>query len=114
VATVAFYKALHLVDAVLAMAKIHPADHASRERHLKSDRRYKHICKHYLLLLNVSVIARYLSDRGGRAYRTFTDYMDLAAVKDQVLSHLLHQVEVSAKKFTAPAPRPGKRPRKKS
>src|SRR5256885_1093085 len=65
VTTVAFYRALHLVEAVFAEdADIrHGGDHGSRQRHLKSNRKYTTIYKAYHPLWTASIVARYLEDR---------------------------------------------------
>ena len=101
VVTVAFYCALHLVDALLACdkdstAQRHPHDHNSRERVLKQNR-YKAISKHYLPLKNASIIARYLSELKGRSYRSFSDYMGMDRVRTTIINHRLLQIEKSVR-----------------
>jgi hypothetical protein len=96
VAITAFYKALHVVEAVFANdRKIgHTSDHTQREARLKSIRKYSNIVQHYLPLNRASLNARYLS--GGQA---FDDYMDSETVINRLLKHHLAQVEQTSQKF---------------
>jgi hypothetical protein len=97
VATVAFYKALHVVEAVFANDRNvqHGRDHDHREHCLKANPRYRKIYGHYRPLLAVSKRARYLHDGMTR----FSDSFTPEDVVREVLRHDLHQVEVSAAKF---------------
>jgi hypothetical protein len=103
VATAAFYKALHVVEAVFATDKDvrHGRDHTHREECLKKNPRYKKIYQHYRVLLSVSKRARYLQD----VSTCFSDSFSPQQVIDEVLKHDLHQVEVSAAKFLKDADR---------
>ncbi|MDR3619660.1 MAG: hypothetical protein P4L85_09940 [Paludisphaera borealis] len=95
-ATVAFYKALHVVEAVFACENParHGADHPTRERVLKSDKKYEHIYRNYRVLYAASMVARYMQDD-----RTnFSDYLTPQRVVDELLKHRLHEVEKSAAK----------------
>lgn len=100
VTTVAFYKALHIVEAVFANdPRIgHGQSHEARERHLKTNRRDGHIYKHYRPLWAASMVARYL-ESGGKHYGSFSDYCDPEQVKSEFLSHRLRQIEKSASRF---------------
>jgi hypothetical protein len=64
IVTVAFYSALHIVDAVLFYTQNgynkHGRTHDKREEIIKSDRRLDKIWDYYRPLLNESIIARYL------------------------------------------------------
>lgn len=66
VVTIAFYKAMHIVEAMFAadpQAQLHDtSNHEDRNRQLKTTDRYQHIWKHYRALWNDSLIARYLSE----------------------------------------------------
>jgi hypothetical protein len=66
VTTIAFYKALHVVEAVFWNNPDikHGRDHTSRECHLKKSNRYKKIFEHYRPLYSASLIARYMEDQG--------------------------------------------------
>ena len=105
ISTIAFYKALHVVEAVFANnPKIgHGQNHEARERYLKSgpDRnRYRHIYGHYKPLYDASLVARYLTTGGD----DFSDYLTPDDVRNLILGHHLHQVEESACRFLkAPA-----------
>lgn len=96
VATVAFYKALHVVEAVFASETPvrHGVDHPNRERCLKADKRYTHIYRHYRPLYAASMVARYMQD----GHTSFADYMNPQTVIQTLLNHDLHQLETSAKK----------------
>jgi len=69
IVTVAFYSALHIVDAVLFQTQKgfykHGISHDMREKIIKSDNRLEKIWTCYRPLLNQSIIARYL-----QGYRT--------------------------------------------
>jgi hypothetical protein len=101
VVTVAFYKALHIVEAVFAVdSKLgvdHTDDHAKRNRILRETVRYSHFWKHYRPLWNLSLIARYLqSDDNAPVYEVFSTYMPREAVEGIALGHHLRQIEKSA------------------
>lgn len=98
VATVAFYKALHIVEAVLAAEGKHTDEHKVRNRLLKTTPKYEHIWKHYRPLFNDSMIARYLRhDENMPTYEVFSTYLPPAQVRSQILNHHLRQVERSAR-----------------
>lgn len=105
ITTIAFYKALHIVEAVFANnPRIgHGQNHEARERYLKAgpDRnKYRHIYEHYKPLYDASLVARYLAEGGG----DFSEYLTSDDVRDLILGHYLHQVEQSACRFLkAPA-----------
>ena len=94
VATVAFYKALHVVEAAFACENPvrHGTDHPTRERILKSEKKYEHIYRHYRVLYAASMVARYMQDN----QTDFTSYLEPQAVIDTLLRHRLHEVEKSA------------------
>ncbi len=94
--TVAFYKALHIVEAVFACENParHGADHPSRERILKTIPKYTHIYRHYRVLYSASMVARYMQDN----QTDFTNYLSPQAVIDKLLKHRLHEIEKSAVK----------------
>lgn len=74
--TVAFYNAMHTVEALLANGQEsveHTDDHKVRNRLLKSDRRYAQVWKMYRPLFEASLVARYLrSDDNGPTYEVFS------------------------------------------
>lgn len=96
VATVAFYKALHVVEAVLACESPirHGRDHESRARILGSEKRHEQMYRNYRPLYAASMVARYMRDDGA----DFTSYLSPARVISELLRHRLHQVEKSALK----------------
>lgn len=91
-AVVAFYTALHLVEAVLFEDGIkHGGNHRNREQILKRKKRYDQLYKHYIPLKEASVVARYL-DR----YDTFSKYMSPSEVQTELVDHSLKRIEQSA------------------
>jgi hypothetical protein len=106
VATLAFYKALHIVEAVFSGAPhiSHQQTHFAHDQALKRTNKYMHIAKHYAQLHRVSLIARYLCS-GGEQFQRFSDYMTAEEVRTRVVNHLLLQVECSAVQFLSPKAR---------
>ena len=101
IATVAFYKAVHVVEAVLVVQGIGSStDHWERLNQLKRDKRFTKMHEHFRPMFNASLIARYLSDvDGNTGFKTFTDYIPADQVKAKLVRHRLHQLEESAVKF---------------
>ena len=97
---VAFYKALHLVEAVFANDPDikHCTDHGTRERALKKKPKYEHINKQYAPLSRAATIARYLH-HGGKDYHSFFDFLDATKIESELLYYRLHELEKSAAKF---------------
>jgi len=101
ITTVAFYKALHIVEAVFFRnGGNHGTDHEDRARRLK-EARYSHIWKHYRPLWAASTVARYLQDTIQRSgsFNSFAEYMPAGDVDRLILNHYLHQVQQSARNF---------------
>lgn len=99
-ATVAFYKAVHVVEAVFANdLHSHSPSHVERERTLKIAR-YKGIFTNYGHLLTASRVARYLEASGPGRFKTFADYMDDAKVR-HVIRKRLYGVEQNALRFVS-------------
>lgn len=100
IVTVAFYKALHIVEAIFAAddAVGHSSDHDTRFRQLKTDRRYEHIYRQYSVLFRASLIARYLEDANTQV-SCFDSYISPDRVPSQFLFHHLKQIEDSAQQF---------------
>lgn len=101
VATIAFYKALHIVEAVFSRDKAiaHRQTHERRLAILKQTRKYENICKHYEHLWRASLVARYLRVDDGPAIKCFTDYLTVEQVRSEILGHRLRQVQRSAMRF---------------
>jgi hypothetical protein len=100
-AIVAFYKALHLVEALFARnPKIrHTHNHEDRERFLTSERRYANVYKHYHVLYIASRVARYLEAPWGRTFECFADFLTADQVNTDLLNHRLGQIEKSVQKL---------------
>jgi hypothetical protein len=99
--TVAFYKALHIVEALLAVDGCHTDSHEERNRVLKKTKRYQQIWRFYRELYQASLIARYLrEDQAGKDYEVFSKYMSPEDVRRLALGHWLRQIQNSAKNLT--------------
>ncbi|MFH1023462.1 MAG: hypothetical protein V1809_08730 [Planctomycetota bacterium] len=100
ITTIAFYRALHIVEALFSKdpRARHGTSHERRDHLLKSDKRYSHIYKHYRPLWAASVVARYLEDRV-HTYGCFSEYLTPEQIKTEILGHRLCQIEKSAKKL---------------
>ena len=105
VITVAFYKALHIVEAMFAAdsksKKKDTDNHETRNRLLKTERRYQQIWSHYRVLWNDSLVARYLKenetfDSKNPPFR-FLNYLPAEMIVNQHLNHHLHQILESAR-----------------
>jgi hypothetical protein len=113
ITVIAFYKALHIVEAVFYRThrEKHGRNHESREQMLKTTKRYQQIYRHYRPLWAASTVARYLEDRSrGQEYSSFSDYLKPADVQARILNHYLRQLENSAQAIlgtiTPPSPPP--------
>lgn len=97
-AVIAFYKALHLVDAMLFCDNScqHGGDHSERSQILKGNR-YKNIFMNYRPLSSASCVARYL-EISGREYTAFSQYLSPDQVVNDLINHHLKQVQDSVNK----------------
>jgi len=105
VCTIAFYKALHIVEAVFATRGIHATNHEHRESILKRERQYAQLWRHYRPLWSASMVARYLQGDGAEAYRCFGDYLAPEQLEQFILEHHVRQIERSAASFLSPQAR---------
>ena len=106
IATIAFYKAVQVVEAVFdANMRVHSTSHQMRLQTLKTPR-FQRIFRAYRPLLAASRIARYLEDHGpggaGR-FRTFTDHLTPDQVFDQLVYKRLYAVEQQSLTFLSDA-----------
>lgn len=101
VGTVAFYKGLHIVEAVLAVKfTFHGTTHQIRNQFLSSHRTLNEISKHYLPLYWMSQKARYFSQcKDTDRVVCFSDHITRNAMVSTYLSHHLHRLEKSAQGF---------------
>ena len=103
VAVVAFYKALHLVEALFASDGTeggHTDDHRTRNAVLKNTNRYQHIWRFYRPLYQTSLIARYLRENERAPdYEVFSRFMPPEKVQSQIIGHYLKQVEASVERL---------------
>lgn len=107
IATIAFYKALQIIEATFAFKGLgHGHGHARRLAVLQDRKNgYASLCRHYEALLEASEIAPYLGARavGGPGYAAFSAYMTMADVRDDLLKHRLMNVEMHARAFLCDA-----------
>ncbi len=100
IATAAFYKALHLVEALFDHHGVgHSHNHENRDHRLKADKRYQHIYKHYRPLWAASIVARYLCDPQGKQLSCFADYLTPDQARSRLVDHRLQQVDNSVRKL---------------
>jgi hypothetical protein len=98
-ATVTFYAALHVVEALFANKRPpeHGKSHERREALLKKERQYDSIYRHYRALWAAAQVARYLEELGsGRTHSVFADYMSPEDVRRTLVKHHLVSVVHSA------------------
>ena len=100
VATISFYKAVHVIEAVFANTlNKHSMSHDDRRQTLKT-LQFKKIFNPYDRLLNASRVARYLEDKSTESnYSEFTDYMTSETVKNKLVKKYLRFVEQESIKF---------------
>lgn len=96
VTTIAFYTAVQVVEAILAVDGRHSDDHKQRNLTLKKEPRFQHIWKHFRPLYNDSLIARYL-EADGSEHPLFHQYMRPEEVDRIHLRHNLAQIIASAR-----------------
>lgn len=102
-ATVTFYTALHIIEAVFYKSRKHGSckhgqRHEGREQILKHTRSYKTIWEHYRIMQSASIIARYLHGDSANA-TVFQKYMPPEKVKNILIKHHLGSLIKSASKF---------------
>lgn len=105
-ATITFYTALHIVEAVFFhdqkhVHQRHGQNHENREQLLKGTKSYENMYKHYRPLQAASVVARYLQSSRGRVL-TFQAYMPSNQVRSKLVKHHLAQLIKTARKFLSP------------
>ena len=93
--TLAFYSALHLVEASFARDGNHFDSHTSRNNHFKHERSLQKIWRHYKPLYDHSLKARYLTDDERSAESLIKKHLGAKGVSEKVLGHHLRQVEKS-------------------
>lgn len=108
VATIAFYKALQILEATFAFKGLgHGHGHQKRLEIIQDARNgYQSLRRHYEALQEASEIARYLGTRmdpSGGLYADFSQYMSMDDVREDLLKKRLTNVEMHAKQFLAPS-----------
>lgn len=112
VAVLAFYKGLHIVDAVLwnDSDKSHGVRHGIRLNKLKRTRRYKDIYKRFQRLHHAAQIARYLRPpgnddgpaQGDDTFTAFDQYMNAEQVRETLVGEKLKEMIQHARNFLSP------------
>jgi hypothetical protein len=98
IAVTAFYRALHLSEAVLLKNQInHDRTHVGREQALKRTKSTENIWKHYRPLWQASCIARYLAFHDAE-YVDFSSFMEPAKVISELIEYRLRELEKSVAK----------------
>jgi len=94
ISTVAFYKAVQLVEAVFdAQDGYSCHGHKTRNARVKENK-YKAFHPHYRVLWSASTIARYLHDNESDAnYSSFSDYMNPSDVQTIIVETRLYKLE---------------------
>ena len=107
VVTVAFCRAVHLIEGLFAResSPFHSVNHEERLNRLKRDRRYENIFKHFRPLFTASLIARSM-EADGAEHPLFTAHMSSARVQSDILNHRLRQVEAGAQRMFASLSKP--------
>ena len=106
VTTIAFYKAIHLIDALLyKQCESHGYNHGTRNDIVR--RTYPTIYNNYSVLSQSSRVARYLNDQ-------YDQFMDIETVKSTILGHHLKRIQSFVEKKLSPVcERKGKLSKKK-
>ena len=97
--TIAFYCALHLVEAALAVEGRHSEDHMVRNMHLKTTRKLQNIWRNYKPLYDNSLKARYLTTDSDSAETLVREFLGEDKVREKIIGHYLRQVEKSVAKI---------------
>jgi len=116
IATIAFYKAVQIVEAVFARhLKIHSHSHDGRIQDLKRPL-FKDLFRAFRPLFSASLVARYLEDSSARkfgggtsskAYASFSDYLSHDDVVKRLLKKRLNGLEQTALQFLSEPARQG-------
>jgi len=104
VVVAAFYKAVHIVEAIFSnrsKGMHHSCSHTEREAKLKRDKDLAEIWRHYRPILNASLVARYLQgkDTAPDLYAKFSDYMTPDQVNSEILCNRLKRINELACRF---------------
>jgi len=91
IVTVAFYTALHVIDALLAKEARTITDHKTRNEVLRKTNRYEKIWRAYQPLYGLSRTVRYLADP--------TQWVPIDKIKPNVFNDYLYRIEESVFKL---------------
>ena len=95
VATIAFYKAIHVVEAACRnLGSRHCHSHKTRLELMQVKKELKPIYKHFRVLYQASCIARYLYDHDSKTdYTSFGDYIPSGEAYEKLIVGRLKNVE---------------------
>lgn len=111
VAVVAFYKALHVVEAIFSRDQriSHTHNHHVRLETLKNERRYQLLFPPYRALWTAGLVARYLEAQipagtgSVQRFSRFDDYLPAANLRPDLLDRFLHPFEGLAFQLLSPS-----------
>ena len=109
IAAVAFYKSLHVVEAIFARESppFHVHNHHVRLERLKSKRAYSTFYSHFRAMWSAALVARYLAYQPAptttQTYACFDDYLPAADIRPKLLDNYLYQFEHLAVQLLGPA-----------
>ena len=94
VVTIAFYEALHSIEAAMACDPTiqRSISHKERNSLIRQDSGYKSVWRSYKSLYDTSCIARYMDD----GEINFSTYMSRAEIENTVIGEWLHHVKAFA------------------
>lgn len=109
IATVAFYKSLHVVEAIFARESppCHIHHHHVRLERLKARRAYSSFYQHYRAMWSAALVARYLAYQATPAhmqsFACFEDYLPSADIRPKLLDNYLFRFEHLAVQLLGPS-----------
>jgi len=94
ITTIAFYRAIHLVEAMFAIEGIHHFTHEQRESRMgQNPRKYGMLYRNYHILSTASKHARYLGTSVRDSVTSFDAYISFTRVKRELIETNLLAVE---------------------
>jgi hypothetical protein len=111
VAVVAFYKSLHVAEAVFARETppTHCHDHHIRLNKLKATKTYALLFPHYRAMWSTSMVARYLAQQAAGplspkgVFACFDDFLPANAIRPKLLDNYLYTFEHLAVQLLGPS-----------
>lgn len=109
IATIAFYKAIHVIEAACRQLGMkHAHNHNTRLELLRVKNEFKPIYKHFRHLYVASCIARYLHDNENKkSYSSFDDYLEPSIVAQELVQIRLKHIEDGLLQYLSEADKSG-------